>query len=76
MADAGGETRLIANAAERGNPGAPVLLALDYLHGNGGVARDEHQAAYWFETAAHGVTPTPRPCLPISMPRAAARRRA
>jgi hypothetical protein len=39
------ETRLIANVAERGNSGAQVLLALDFLHGSGGVARDDTSRA-------------------------------
>jgi TPR repeat protein len=48
------ETQLITNVAERGNTGAQVLLALDYLHGHGGVALDEQRAAFWFEKAAAG----------------------
>jgi len=48
------ETQLITNVAERGNTGALVLLALDYLHGHGGVVRDEQQAAFWFEKTAAG----------------------
>lgn len=46
------EGSLIARLAERGSSGAQVLLAGMYLRGDGGVARDERQAAKWFDKAA------------------------
>ncbi|BCB26873.1 hypothetical protein SKTS_17590 [Sulfurimicrobium lacus] len=45
------ETTMISNAAERGNDGAQLLFAIEYLHGDGGVKKDEKLAAYWFERA-------------------------
>lgn len=46
-----GETTMVSNAAERGNDGAQLLLAIEYLHGGGGVTKDEKLAAYWLERA-------------------------
>jgi TPR repeat protein len=46
-----GETTMLSNAAERGNDGAQLLLAIEYLHGGGGVKKDEKLAAYWLEHA-------------------------
>ncbi len=46
------ETVMLSNAAERGNDGAQLLLAFEYLHGDAARAKDEKQAAYWFERAA------------------------
>ena len=45
------ESSMISNAAERGNDGAQLLLAIEYLHGGGGIKKDEKLAAYWFERA-------------------------
>ncbi|MDD5405125.1 MAG: tetratricopeptide repeat protein [Sulfuricella sp.] len=45
------ETTMVSNAAERGDDGAQLLLAIEYLHGDGGVKKDEKLAAYWFERA-------------------------
>lgn len=45
------ETTMLGNAAERGSDGAQLLLAIEYLHGDGGVRKDEKLAAYWFERA-------------------------
>lgn len=45
------EATLIGNAAERGNDGAQLLFAIEYLHGDGAVKKDEKLAAYWFERA-------------------------
>jgi len=44
------ETTMVSNAAERGNDGAQLLIAIEYLHGNG-VQKDEKCAAYWLERA-------------------------
>ncbi|MHB0985100.1 MAG: tetratricopeptide repeat protein [Sulfuricella sp.] len=44
------ETTLVSNAAERGSDGAQLLIAIEYLHGNG-VQKDEKRAAYWLERA-------------------------
>lgn len=46
------ETVMLSNAAERGNDGAQLLLAFEYLHGDTARAKDEKLAAYWFERAA------------------------
>jgi len=46
------EGPMIVRLAERGSEGAQVLLAGMYLRGEGGVARDDRQAADWFEKAA------------------------
>ncbi len=46
------EAGLVAHAAQRGHVGAQVLLAGLYLRGDGGLAKDERLAAYWFEQAA------------------------
>lgn len=45
------ETTMITYAAERGSDGAQLLLAVEYLHGDGGMARDDVKAAYWLEQA-------------------------
>jgi len=39
-------------AAERGNASAQVLVAIAYLNGDAGLARDSRLAAKWFEQAA------------------------
>ena len=46
------EGPFIIQLAERGNEGAQVLLAGMYLRGEGGVARNESEAAKWLEKAA------------------------
>jgi TPR repeat protein len=46
------EVALVAPAAERGSAASQVLLAVAYLHGDGGLAREPAKAAYWFEQAA------------------------
>lgn len=46
------EVAMVAPAAERGSAASQVLLAVAYLHGDGGLARDPAKAAYWFEQAA------------------------
>jgi TPR repeat protein len=46
------EGPIIMRLAERGNEGAQVLLAGMYLRGEGGVTRNESQAAKWLEKAA------------------------
>lgn len=46
------ETVMLANAAERGNDGAQLLLAFEYLHGDAARPKDEKLAVYWFERAA------------------------
>lgn len=46
------EAQVVAHAAQRGHVGAQVLLAGLYLRGDGGLAKDERLAAYWFEQAA------------------------
>lgn len=51
------ETTLVSNAAERGNDGAQLMLAFEYLHGDEGRARDEKLAAYWFERAGSQGNP-------------------
>lgn len=43
---------LIAKAAERGSASSQILLAVAYLNGDGGLARDPAMAARWFEQAA------------------------
>jgi uncharacterized protein len=43
---------MITQAAERGADASQVLLAVAYLNGNQGLARDPARAAYWFEQAA------------------------
>lgn len=43
---------MIAQAAERGADTSQVQLAVAYLNGSGGLARDPARAAYWFEQAA------------------------
>lgn len=44
--------RMITLAAESGADASQVLLAIAYLNGNQGLARDPARAAYWFEQAA------------------------
>lgn len=46
------ETVMLSNAAERGNDGAQLLLAFEYLHGDAARPKNEKLAAYWFERAA------------------------
>lgn len=46
------EANMVATAAERGSDSAQVLLAVIYLHGDGGHNRNEALAATWFEKAA------------------------
>lgn len=46
------ELAMTRNVAERGNPSAQVLLAIAYLHGDGGLTADPAEAARWFEKAA------------------------
>jgi uncharacterized protein len=53
-----GETAMVSNAAERGNDGAQLLFAIEYLHGDGGVKKDETLAAYWLERAGAQGNPT------------------
>lgn len=49
------DLKLIMPAAERGSASSQVLLAVAYLDGDGGLARDPEKAAHWFEQAAiHG----------------------
>lgn len=46
------EAGMIDSAAQRGSASAQVLLAVIYLNGMAGHARDETLAAQWFERAA------------------------
>jgi uncharacterized protein len=46
------ELAMTRNVAERGNAAAQMLLAIAYLDGDGGLARDEKLACHWFEQAA------------------------
>jgi len=46
------ELAMTRNVAERGNASAQLLLAIAYLNGDGGLARDANQARHWFELAA------------------------
>ena len=46
------EVAMVAPAAERGSAASQVLLAVAYLHGDGGLARDPAKAVHWFEQAA------------------------
>jgi hypothetical protein len=46
------EITMLSNAAQRGNDGAQLLLAYEYLHGDSGLQKNEKQAVYWFEKAA------------------------
>jgi TPR repeat protein len=46
------ELALVAPSAERGSAASQVLLAVAYLNGDGGLAREPARAAYWFEQAA------------------------
>lgn len=43
---------MVSNAAERGNDGAQLLLAFEYLHGDAARKKDEKKAVFWFERAA------------------------
>lgn len=45
------EAILVSNAAQRGSDGAQLLLAIEYLHGDRGMPKDEKLAVYWFERA-------------------------
>jgi uncharacterized protein len=46
------ELAMTRNVAERGNASAQLLLAIAYLNGDGGLARDARLASHWFEQAA------------------------
>lgn len=46
------EITLILREAEGGSAAAEVLLAVAYLNGDGGLAKDPAAAAHWFEAAA------------------------
>jgi len=46
------EITVISRAAERGSPASQVLLALAYLNGDGGLAKDPAAATRWLEAAA------------------------
>jgi hypothetical protein len=46
------EIKMVSTAAERGDDGSQVLLALMYQHGDNGSHKDEALAAHWFELAA------------------------
>lgn len=46
------ELAMTRNVSERGNPSAQVLLAIAYLHGDGGLTANPAEAARWFEKAA------------------------
>jgi len=46
------EAALIRQSAERGNPGAELLLGLIYRHGDAGYPRDDRRSAYWMLRAA------------------------
>lgn len=46
------ELALVIPAAERGSAASQVLLAVAYLHGDGGLVKTPAKAAYWFEQAA------------------------
>ena len=46
------EVALVSRSAERGSGASAVLLAVAYLNGDGGLARDAAAAAHWFEMAA------------------------
>ncbi|MFA6314062.1 MAG: tetratricopeptide repeat protein [Sterolibacterium sp.] len=49
------DLKLVMPAAERGSASSQILLAVAYLNGDGGLAREPAKAAYWFEQAAiHG----------------------
>lgn len=46
------EAKMIATAAQRGDDGSQVLMAVMYRNGDGGYSKDNTQAAHWFELAA------------------------
>lgn len=46
------DVSMTRTVAERGNAPAQVLLGMAYLNGEGGLAVDARQAAYWLEKAA------------------------
>lgn len=46
------EIKMVSNAAQRGDDGAQVLLALMYKDGDNGIQKDDALAAHWFELAA------------------------
>jgi hypothetical protein len=46
------DVALTRSVAKHGNASAQVLLAVAYLHGDGGLAADVRLAAHWFEQAA------------------------
>jgi hypothetical protein len=46
------EIKMVTTAAERGDDGSQVLLALMYQHGDKGHHKNEALAANWFERAA------------------------
>jgi len=48
------ELAAITNAAERGNAGAELLLALAYAEGQYGLKRNPAQAFHWMQAAAEG----------------------
>ena len=52
MAMAPDEITKILREAEAGSAAAEVLLAVTYLNGDGGLAKDPAAAAHWFEAAA------------------------
>ncbi len=52
MATTPEQMTVIQREAERGRAASEVLLALAYLNGDGGLARDPAAAARWFEKAA------------------------
>ncbi|MDR3390420.1 MAG: tetratricopeptide repeat protein [Sulfuriferula sp.] len=51
------EAKMVSDAAMRGSASSQVLLAVMYRHGDGGYAKDDRQAAYWFEQAAQQGNP-------------------
>ncbi len=46
------DVALIRKAAENGMESAQLDLAMKYVNGQGGLAKDEAQAVYWFQKAA------------------------
>lgn len=51
------EAKMVTDAAIRGSASSQVLLAVMYRHGDGGYAKNDQQAAYWFEQAAEQGNP-------------------
>ncbi len=43
---------VLTRAAEHGADASQILLAVAYLNGDNGLARNPAKAAYWFERAA------------------------